>query len=189
PARRRRWEVSEKPLVLTASETAAAGARRTSGLTADAARRARERDGANEVPEPRPPGLAFRIGRQLTDPLVLLLLAAAAVTTALRDVPDTAVIVLVIVVNTAVGVAQEVRADRAVGALRRLGAPTARVVRDGVERVLPAAELVRGDLVVLTAGDVVPADVRLTEAHRVRVDESALTGESVPVHRAAGTDL
>jgi Ca2+-transporting ATPase len=170
PGRTRRWEVSL-------------------GLTTDAARQARERDGANEVPEPRPPGLAFRVGRQLTDPLVLLLLAAAAVTTALRDVPDTAVILLVIVVNTAVGVAQEVRADRAVAALRRLGAPTARVVRDGVERVRPAAEVVRDDVVVLAAGDIVPADVRVVEAHRLQVDESALTGESVPVTRRPGDDL
>ncbi|OLE27735.1 MAG: hypothetical protein AUG44_09415 [Actinobacteria bacterium 13_1_20CM_3_71_11] len=161
----------------------------SNGLTTEQARRALDRAGRNEVPAPPGPHLAHRIGRQLADPLILLLLAAATVTGLLRDATDTTVILLVIVVNTSVGVAQEVRADRAVGALRRLGAPTARVVRDGVERVLPAAELVRGDLVVLTAGDVVPADVRLTEAHRVRVDESALTGESVPVHRAAGTDL
>jgi Ca2+-transporting ATPase len=159
------------------------------GLTTDAAQRARERYGANEVPEPRPPGLPFRVGRQLTDPLVLLLLAAAAVTTALRDVPDTAVILLVVVVNTAVGVAQEVRADRAVAALRRLGAPTARVVRDGVEQVRPAADVVQGDLVVLAAGDVVPADVRVAEAHRLQLDESALTGEAVPVTHRPGDDL
>jgi P-type Ca2+ transporter type 2C len=159
------------------------------GLTSTQASRARERDGRNEVPTAPGPGLAYRIGRQLVDPLILLLLAAATVTALLRDATDTAVILLVIVVNTAVGVVQEVRADRAVAALSQLGAPTARVLRDGVEQVLPAAELLRGDLVVVAAGDVVPADLRLVEAHRVQVDESALTGESVPVARAGDGEL
>jgi Ca2+-transporting ATPase len=159
------------------------------GLTTKQALDIRDRDGLNEVTAAARPHVAYRIGRQLRDPLIVLLLAAATVTAILRDGTDTAVILLVVVVNTAVGVAQEVRADRAVAALHRLAAPTARVVRDGSERVLPATELVRGDLVVLTAGDVVPADLRLIEAHRVRVDESALTGESVPVDRDIGSEL
>ena len=179
----------EQTAVLTADEQTDVLTAERSGLSTAEARRARDRDGLNEVPAEPGPRLVYRIGRQLADPLILLLLAAATVTAVLRDVTDTAVMLLVIVVNTAVGVAQEVRADRAVAALRQLGAPTARVLRDGAEQVLPAAELVRGDLVLLTAGDVVPADVRLVEAHRVRVDESALTGESVPVNRRAGTDL
>ncbi len=135
-----------------------------SGLgSAEAAARLRA-DGPNTVAAPRKRGLAGRIFRQLTDPLVALLLAAAVVTTLLRDYPDTAVIVLVVLINTAIGVVQEVRADRAVAALDRLAAPTARVVRDGRDLVLPAADLVRGDLVRLEAGDVVPADLDLTDA-------------------------
>src|SRR5439155_2682460 len=86
-------------------------------------------------------------------------------------------------------VAQEVRAERAVAALSRMGAPTARVVRDGAHRVVPAAELARGDLVVLAAGDVVPADLTLVEAQRLRVDEAVLTGESLPVDRDAGAEV
>ncbi|WFE27760.1 cation-transporting P-type ATPase [Solwaraspora sp. WMMD791] len=126
-------------------------------------------------------GLARRVARQLTDPLVALLLAAGVVTTALADYPDTAVILLVVVVNTAIGVVQEVRADRAIAALDRLAAPVARVRRDGVDQVVPAAELVPGDLVRITAGDIVPADLTLTDAYRLQCDESMLTGESVPV--------
>ncbi|WJK39685.1 cation-transporting P-type ATPase [Solwaraspora sp. WMMA2056] len=128
-------------------------------------------------------GLARRVARQLTDPLVALLLAAGVVTTALADYPDTAVILLVVVVNTAIGVVQEVRADRAIAALDRLAAPVARVRRDGVDQVVPAADLVPGDLVRVTAGDIVPADLTLTDAYRLQCDESMLTGESVPVRR------
>ncbi|WP_238162245.1 cation-translocating P-type ATPase [Micromonospora endolithica] len=145
-------------------------------------------DGPNAAVAPPRRHLAARILRQLTDPLVALLLAAAVVTAALRDYPDTAVIVLVVLVNTAIGVVQEVRADRAIAALDRLAAPTARVARDGRDLVLPAAEVVRGDLVRVEAGDVVPADLLLTDVARLHLDESALTGESVPVARAAGEE-
>jgi P-type Ca2+ transporter type 2C len=159
------------------------------GLTAEAAARALRRDGPNEVPPPRPPRVAARIARQLLDPLVALLLASAVVTAALRDVTDTAVILLVVAVNTAIGVAQEVRADQAIAALHRLAAPTARVVRDRTEQLVPASELVRRDVVRVAAGDVVPADLILDSAYRLQVDESALTGESVPVARCAGEEL
>src|SRR5205085_9535095 len=102
------------------------------------------------------------------------------------DVADTAVIALVVVLNTAVGVAQELRAERAVAALRQMAAPTARVVRDGAARTAPAAELVPGDLLVLEAGDVVPADAEVAESHRLVADESALTGESLGVDKHEG---
>jgi Ca2+-transporting ATPase len=146
-------------------------------------------NGPNAVPAPPPRRLAARVGRQLADPLVALLIVAAVVTTALGDLPDTLIIVLVVVVNTLIGVVQEVRADRAIAALDRMAAPTARVVRDGADAVVPAADLVCDDLVRLEAGDIVPADLRLVEAYRVTVDESALTGESLPVHRGTGDEL
>src|SRR5690348_2506775 len=113
-------------------------------------------DGPNRVITAPPPRLVGRVARQFADPLVALLLVSAAVTAFLGDLTDTAVIALVITVNTLIGVTQEVRAERAIAALQRLGAPTARVVRDGVDQVVPAAELVRGDLVLLGAGDVIP---------------------------------
>ena len=146
-------------------------------------------DGPNEVARPRPRGLFGRILAQLTDPLVALLLAAAVVTILLGDLPDTAVILLVVVLNTAIGVIQEVRADRAIAALDVLTAPTARVVRDGRDLVVPASGLVVGDLVRVEAGDVVPADMIIWYAHRCQVDEAVLTGESAPVVRDTDEEL
>ncbi|WP_326554460.1 cation-translocating P-type ATPase [Micromonospora sp. NBC_01813] len=143
--------------------------------------------GPNTVPDgPARTGLPRRVARQLADPLVALLLAAGVVTTLLADYPNTAVILLVVVVNTAIGVTQEVRADRAIAALGRLAAPVARVLRGGVDQVVPAAELVPGDRVKITAGDVVPADLVLVDSSRLQCDESTLTGESVPVRRGEG---
>jgi Ca2+-transporting ATPase len=160
----------------------------TGGLTAAAAAVRLREEGPNTVAPPPPRRLSARILRQLADPLVALLIAAAAVTTALGEYANTFVIALVVTVNTTIGVLQEVRADRAIAALDRLAAPTARVVRDGRDAVLPAADLVRGDLVRLEPGDVVPADLRLHQAYRLQLDESALTGESVPVGRGEGDE-
>jgi Ca2+-transporting ATPase len=159
------------------------------GLTAAEAARRLAADGPNEVATPGPPPIWRRVVRQLVDPLIALLLAAAAVTAGLGDWPDTTVILLVVVVNSTIGVRQEVRADRAITALHRLAAPVARVVRDGADEMVPAAEVVRGDLVVLAPGDIVPADARLTDARQLRLDEAALTGESVPVAREAGEEV
>jgi Ca2+-transporting ATPase len=159
------------------------------GLTAEAAAARLADEGPNSVAPPPHRHLPVRVLHQLADPLVLLLLAAAAVTSALGDIPDTVVIALVVIVNTAIGVTQEVRADRAIAALDRLAAPTARVVRDGTDLVIPAADLVREDMVRLEPGDIVPADLLLRLAHRVQVDEAALTGESVPVAREPGDEL
>ncbi|MEU8238980.1 cation-transporting P-type ATPase [Actinoplanes missouriensis] len=155
------------------------------GLSAAQAAARLAEDGPNVVAPPPPRSIARRVGTQLADPLVALLLAAGAVTAALGDLPDTVIILFVVIVNTVIGVVQEVRADAAIAALDQLAAPVARVVRDGRDQLVPAAGLVRGDLVRLESGDVVPADLRLIEAQRAAFDESALTGESVPVHRAA----
>jgi len=156
------------------------------GLTALEAAARMRRDGANVLPARRPAPLWRRVGSQLRDPLVLVLLAAAGFTLATADFTDASVILFVIVVNTTVGVVQEVKAERAITALSALTAPAARVVRDGTEQEVPAAVLVVGDLLVLAEGDVVPADARVTESVALLVDEAALTGESVPVDKTAG---
>ena len=158
----------------------------TDGLSTQEAASRLASEGPNSVIPPPPRRVLARVSRQLTDPLVALLIIAAVVTTALGDLPDTAVIVLVVTVNTLIGVVQEIRADHAITALDRLAAPTARAVRDGVDVLIPAADLVRDDLVRLESGDIVPADLRLTEVSQVSLDESALTGESVPVRREPG---
>jgi P-type Ca2+ transporter type 2C len=157
----------------------------TSGLSSGEAAARLVRFGANAVAPPRPTPWWRRVLTQLRDPLIVVLLAAGLLTVVTGDLTDAAVILLVVVVNTSVGVVQEVRADQAVAALRELSAPMARVVRDGQERELSAEEVVPGDLVVLAEGDVVPADAQVVEAAALLVDESALTGESVAVDKAA----
>ncbi len=142
--------------------------------------------GRNVLPAPRPVPLWRQIAAQLHDPLVLVLLAAAVLTLATGDWTDATVILLVIVVNTAAGVIQEIKAGHAISALTQLAAPEARVIRDGGQRQIPAAEVVAGDLLVLAEGDIVPADAQVIEAAALLVDESALTGESVPVDKAPG---
>jgi P-type Ca2+ transporter type 2C len=157
------------------------------GLSSAAAASRLAADGPNALPAPRPVSLWRRVIAQLRDPLVLVLLAAAVLTTATGDWTDASVILLVIVVNTTAGVVQEVKADHAISALSQLAAPEARVIRDGDQQQIPAADVVTGDLLVLAEGDIVPADAQVTEAAALLIDESALTGESVPVDKAPGT--
>ncbi|WSY19135.1 cation-transporting P-type ATPase (plasmid) [Embleya sp. NBC_00896] len=143
------------------------------------------RHGPNTVRQPRRTPVWARVAAQLRDPLILVLLAAAVLTTLTEDLADTVVILLVVTVNTAVGVIQEIRADRAVSALSDLSAPTVRVLRDGAEHEVASADLVPGDVVLLDEGDIVPADAVLYEASALLVDEASLTGESVPVDKTA----
>lgn len=125
------------------------------------------------------------ISLQLRDPLILVLLAAGALTLVIGDLTDAAVIAVVVLVNTAVGVTQELKADRAITALAQMTAPSVRVRRDGLERSVPVVDLVPGDVVLLGEGDIVPADCDLVEASSLLIDESALTGESVAVGKSA----
>ncbi|WP_190344248.1 cation-translocating P-type ATPase [Streptomyces venezuelae] len=156
------------------------------GLTQAEAERRLVSHGRNEVSPPRPTPLYSRVLAQLRDPLIMVLLGAALLTLAIGDHPDAVVIGLVIVFNTTVGVAQEVRADRAVAALSALSAPHARVLRDGAAHEVAAALVVPGDTLLLGEGDIVAADADLTEATALLLDESMLTGESEPVDKAAG---
>jgi Ca2+-transporting ATPase len=155
---------------------------------AEAARRLAEH-GPNKPPEAPPRGWARRVLDQLRDPMILLLLGAFAVTALVGDWTDAAIIAAVVVLNTSIGVFQEVRAEQAIAALGRMAAPQAHVFRDGRLVAVPAADLVPGDLLRLEAGDVVPADADLEEAFALQIDESAMTGESVPVARAVGEEV
>ena len=157
------------------------------GLSTADARARLDRDGPNTLPSRPGVPLWRRVLSQLRDPLIVVLLVAVALTVVTGDWTDAAVIVLVILVNTTVGVAQEVKADRAITALAAMTAPEARVLRDGEQRPVPAAEVVVGDVLILAEGDIVPADATVVEAAALLVDESALTGESVPVEKAAAS--
>jgi Ca2+-transporting ATPase len=153
--------------------------------TAEAERRLAER-GPNRPPEPRPRPLRARVWSQVRDPMILLLLGAGVLTAALHETANTAIIAAVVVFNTLTGVVQEVRADHAVAALADLTPATSQVRRDGVVTTVPAADLVPGDEVLLAAGDLVPGDGDLTTARDLEVDESTMTGESLPVPRSTG---
>ncbi|MGW1892519.1 cation-translocating P-type ATPase [Streptomyces sp. NPDC002004] len=156
---------------------------RDPGLTDDQAAHLLAEHGPNEVSVRPRVGLPVRLVAQLRDPLIMVLLGAVALTVLTGDHADAIVIALVIVVNTTVGVAQEVKADRAVAALSAMAAPATRVLRGGTEREIAAREVVPGDVLVLGEGDIVPADASLAQSSALLVDESMLTGESVPVDK------
>ena len=157
------------------------------GLSAAEAAERLARYGPNELPPARRTSVWQRIAGQVRDPLVLVLLVAAALTVATGDWTDAGVILFVVVVNTTAGVTQEVKAGQAIMALSEMTAPEARVLRDGEQAVIPAADVVTGDVLVLAEGDIVPADAAVFEAASLLVDESALTGESVPAEKAAAS--
>ncbi|WP_349697512.1 cation-transporting P-type ATPase [Actinopolymorpha sp. B17G11] len=158
---------------------------RSEGLSEAEAARRLEEVGPNLPPRPGRVSLVRRVVNQLRDPLIVVLIAAAVLTIVTADFADAAVILLVITVNTTVGVTQEVRADRAVEQLVALAAPAARVIRGGVEREVGIDTVVPGDLLILAEGEIVAADARLVEAVAFAADESMLTGEAVPVDKSA----
>ena len=157
------------------------------GLSDGEAARRLERDGPNQLPPPRRPPLLLRLLGQLQDPMILVLLAAAGLSLAAsggRDWLDGAIILIIVAVNGVLSVTQEDHAHQALEQLRDLSAPMALVIRSGKEKRLPAAALAVGDVILLQAGDQVPADARLLESTRLRADESAMTGESAPVEKS-----
>lgn len=153
------------------------------GLTAAEAQRRLDRDGPNRLEEAGPTPWWRHLLAQFTSPLIAILILAGLLTLALGEHVDTAVIAAVLLLNASIGLYQERGAERSVLALMQLVSPTARVVRDGQEREVDSAEVVAGDLVVLESGARVPADLRVVSAAALRVDESLLTGESVPADK------
>jgi P-type Ca2+ transporter type 2C len=136
--------------------------------------------GRNELPAPRREHPAWLLLKQFGSILVLILIAAAIVSAAMGKPVEASAILFIVVLAGVMGFVQEYQAERALEALRRLASPQSAVLRDGLVRAVPSAELVPGDVVLLKAGDAVPADARLFEGSNLRVDESALTGESEP---------
>ncbi|HKZ73779.1 MAG TPA: HAD-IC family P-type ATPase, partial [Steroidobacteraceae bacterium] len=167
----------------SAEETLALLETSRAGLTAEEAERRRARYGRNELQVPPPRSALRAFVAQFADFLILILIAAAVVAGLIGDLIDTFVIVAIVVLNATIGFVQEIRAERAMAALKAMAAPTATVLRQGTPSTIAAAQLVPGDAVVLEAGRIVPADLRLIETASLRVDESALTGESVPVDK------
>ena len=156
------------------------------GLSGAEAERRLARWGPNRLEEGRRQGLLLRFLGQMKDPMILVLLAAAALSlwaSGGEDWLDAAIILVIVVVNACISISQEDSAEKALEALRKMSAPLAKVVRDGALQRLETDRLVPGDIIHLEAGDLVPADARILEAASLQADESAMTGESVPVSK------
>jgi len=156
---------------------------RIQGLDTSDARRRLGEDGPNLLPRAPGESVLVLLGRQVANPLILVLLGSAALALIMGKPTDAAVVLTVVVLNALIGFIQELKAGRAIASLANMVPEQAMVLRDGQRRGLPASELVRGDLVFLQSGDRVPADLRLIEVRDLQVVESALTGESLPVSK------
>ena len=155
------------------------------GLTAEAAGRTLEEHGKNKLKEGEKVSIFKRFLAQLADPMIIILLVAAAVSAGTayysgESMTDVFIILAVVLLNAVLGVVQESKAEKAIEALNEMSAPTSRVIRDGAIVRIPSEEIVPGDVIVLEAGDAVPADARIIESASLKCEEAALTGESVP---------
>jgi|AGTN01.2.fsa_nt_gi ATPase, P-type (transporting), HAD superfamily, subfamily IC/ATPase, P-type (transporting), HAD superfamily, subfamily IC len=159
------------------------------GLGAKEAQMRLETQGANVLEEGGKKTLLSIILSQFKNLMILVLLAAAVISALLSEVSDAVIIFAVILLNAGMGTVQESRAEAALEALKKLSAPGANVIRDGAVRAVKSAEVVPGDVVLLAAGDHVPADMRLISSASLRIDESMLTGESVPAEKSADSAL
>lgn len=151
---------------------------------AEAAERLKKH-GRNELRSKPPKTILQMLKAQIVDPMVLILIGAAAFSAILQEWTEAAVIFVIVIVNAVIGIVQEKKAQSSLEALRNMSAPTARVLRQGEESVIPASELVVGDVVMLGDGDMVPADLRLIDSANLKVQEASLTGESVPSEKEA----
>jgi Ca2+-transporting ATPase len=159
------------------------------GLTSEEAARRLAKFGLNQLAEKPRPGFLRMVLDQLNNFVVILLIVASLISLVLGEYVDAGAIFAIVVLNAVLGVVQESRAEAALAALQKLAAPEAQVMRDGHRASVPAPQLVPGDIVLLEAGNFIPADVRLLEAVNMRIEEAALTGESVPVQKNAALRL
>lgn len=157
------------------------------GLSEDKAVSIREKFGLNKLTEKKKKTFMQKFFEQFKDVMILILLVAAAVSFAVAIIEknpgelfEPVLILFIVILNAFIGVIQENKAEKALDALKNLSAPHARVIRDGVERIIDASDLVPGDIIKLEAGDFIPADARLISSVSLKSEESALTGESVP---------
>ena len=158
----------------------------TRGLSSDEVVRRREQHGWNALAEAPPVPIWKKLLGQFKELVIWILIVAAIIAGVMGEWADTAAILAIVLVNGIIGFLQEEKAGRALAALQKLSSPMAKVIRDGVLQSVPAREMVPGDRIELEAGDNIPADSRLLTAFSVRVQEAALTGESVPVDKDAG---
>ena len=157
------------------------------GLTAQQASQRLQKFGSNSLPEAHRRSLLVMLVGQFSDFMILVLLAAALISGIIGEPQDAIAILVIVILNAIIGLVQEFRAERAVAALREMATPDAQVIRDGKSLTISAIELVPGDLVLLEAGNQVPADLRLIQCEQLQLDEAALTGESHAVDKSEMT--
>lgn len=142
-----------------------------------------QKNGYNEIRQKKKKTILSMLKEQLTDVMILILIGAAGLSAVLNEWTEAIVILVIVALNTTISIIQEKKAASALEALKNMGAPTARVLREGEESQVPARELVAGDIVYLEDGSIVPADIRLIDSNNLKVQEASLTGESVPVEK------
>ncbi|MDO5717811.1 MAG: calcium-translocating P-type ATPase, SERCA-type [Tissierellia bacterium] len=155
------------------------------GLSEDKAKEALSKYGSNELKAEEKKSLATKLLEQFKDPLILILIFASIVSAFLGDYIEAIIIIAIVIINAALSLYQEGKAEEAIEALQKMSSPNAKVIRDGRQQSIPSTEIVPGDLINLETGDIVPADLRLIESTNLKIDESSLTGESVPVEKDA----
>ena len=155
------------------------------GLTTEEALQRLKTEGKNELAEKKEKNLFAMFASQLKDKMIIILLIASVLSFILGETAEGVVILIIVFINAFISVWEEKKATDALKALRKLNAPLAKVVRDGKNKKIVTSELVKGDVVLIEAGDIVPADLRLLEENQLKIDESSLTGESVPVSKDA----
>ncbi|MDP2168502.1 MAG: cation-translocating P-type ATPase [Thermodesulfovibrionales bacterium] len=153
------------------------------GLEPDEVRERLLKYGLNELKEKKGKSPFMMLLDQFKDFMIIVLIIAGVISGIIGELSDTIAIIVIVVLNAVVGFVQEYRAEKAMAALKKMAAPAALVMRGGAAASIPAAGLVPGDIVILEAGNVVPADMRLVDAARLKVEEAALTGESMPVEK------
>lgn len=177
-----------KEYSLTQSETFAEMKSSEGGLVEAEVLERRKKYGINKLKDAKKPSMFQRFLAQLKDPMLIILMIAAAVSAVTNiisheSLAEVIIILIVVVLNAVLGVLQESKAEEAIAALQSMTEATCKVIRDGQQQTVPSVDLVPGDVVVLEAGDAVPADGRLIESASLKIEEAALTGESVPVNK------
>lgn len=155
------------------------------GLSSEEAKKRLEKDGYNELEKAKKESLFIRFINQFKDAMIIILILAAVISIAVEpgDWLDSLIIVIVVMLNAILGVVLESQAEKSLESLQELTAPQSKVIRDGKKQVIESRDLVVGDLIIIETGDMIPSDARLVSCHNMKVDESALTGESVPVEK------
>lgn len=155
------------------------------GLTTVEVEERRKKYGDNSLTEKKRIPFIFRFLSQFKDILIIILLFAAVISVLVdpHEWIESVIILIVVLINAILGVTQESKAEKSLEALKKLSSPMTKVIRDSVMTTIPSAELVPGDIIVVEAGDYIPADARIIEQSKLQIDESALTGESVAVNK------